>query len=426
MRRSGTIYDHNPDSPKAQVDLEWSERGIRVQVRWTELDDYHASWFLRNSFQGLPHAVTPVPKQLQFEDNAGSLLLVGCRVDGYTVNDLGGSGWLIVSYAVLGVDRDDLDFQEIVGVRSAISGLQEWIGVGSVEQNYDVDSRTMTITAESAAAIPVRSGVAFVPSWRDERLVGESGVSVVDVMHIETAAESPQTWEKLTELHGAVRDLLCFSRDRKEVVSTAQVMHADDPVTSVAGVEHGRQWRSVVSSFGEEAPPAPRRPMAHLIQFDEIGIGGLNDWFQIRADFDRALSPLVADRFLKGAPFGTHLAQIGPGLEALGYLLFRLDDQLSENGSNQTLQKRLERILQDVGAALPFDGPTWATSMVGAYNGIKHANRQLPGDLDLGNRWRESVVVVRAWVACRLGIDPAVVRRRLELDPAAGRILERS
>jgi hypothetical protein len=425
-RRSGTIYDDNSDSPKAQVDLEWSDRGIRLQVRWTELDDYHASWFIRDIFQGLPFANAPLPKQLLFEDNSGCVLLVGCKADGHSGNQSGGTGWLTVSYAVLGVDRDDLDFDKVVGVRSTISGLREWIGVGSVQQNYDVEARTMTVTAKAAAAIYVRSGASFVPGWREGGLVGESGVSLADVMHIETTTESPQTWEDLTEQHGAVRDLLSFSRDRKEVVSTAQVMHADDHLTSVAGTEHASQWRTVVSSFDEVAPPSPRRPMPHLIPFDEIGIAGLNDWFHIRSDFDRALNPLIVDRFLRGAPFGTHLTQVGPGLEALGYLLFRLDDKKSEKGADQSLQNRLERILKDVGAALPFDGPTWATSMKEAYNGIKHANRHLPGDLDVGNRWRESVVVVRAWVACRLGIDPALVRRRLELDPAAGRIVQRS
>ena len=68
----------------------------------------------------------------------------------------------------------------------------------------------------------------------------------------------------------------------------------------------------------------------------------------------------------------------------------------------------------------------WAKEMTRAYNGIKHANRDLPEELDLLNRWMESVVVVRAWVARELGVQPEAVKRRLELDPNAARFRARA
>lgn len=57
---------------------------------------------------------------------------------------------------------------------------------------------------------------------------------------------------------------------------------------------------------------------------------------------------------------------------------------------------------------LPFDGATWAPDATDAYNAVKHANKTLPDPVDLANRWRESVLVCRIWLALELQIHPYV------------------
>lgn len=126
---------------------------------------------------------------------------------------------------------------------------------------------------------------------------------------------------------------------------------------------------------------------------------------------------MISDRFLDKVGPVTHLAQVGPGIEALGYLLFRRDKMPNAQAKNSQLKDRLDRILLDVKDALPFDGDDWVSGTVSAYNGIKHANRKLPSELELLNRWRESVLVVRAWVACELGVEHELVKQRLDRDP---------
>ncbi len=82
-----------------------------------------------------------------------------------------------------------------------------------------------------------------------------------------------------------------------------------------------------------------------------------------------------------------------------------------------SLGPRFDRILHDVGDSLPFDGPTWAKTTIEAYNGLKHANREEPDVIDVLNAWRQSVVVVRAWVAIELGVQMKDVKARLAEDP---------
>ncbi len=56
------------------------------------------------------------------------------------------------------------------------------------------------------------------------------------------------------------------------------------------------------------------------------------------------------------------------------------------------------------------------TRTVEAYNGLKHANRTMPEDVDVMHSWAESVMVMRAWVALRLGVPEATVKARLKDD----------
>ncbi len=81
------------------------------------------------------------------------------------------------------------------------------------------------------------------------------------------------------------------------------------------------------------------------------------------------------------------------------------------------LKARFDRILEDVGDTLPFDGPAWAKRTADVYNGLKHANRVAPDPVDVLNAWRESVMVVRAWVAVDLGVSIEDVKQRLAEDP---------
>jgi hypothetical protein len=87
--------------------------------------------------------------------------------------------------------------------------------------------------------------------------------------------------------------------------------------------------------------------------------------------------------------------------------------------ARKTLRQRLNRILEDIRDVVPFDGVDWVGGTVEAYNGLKHANRSLPNDLDLINRWQESVLALRLWTAVELGVAPDALAQRARDDEQA-------
>jgi hypothetical protein len=189
----------------------------------------------------------------------------------------------------------------------------------------------------------------------------------------------------------------------------------DDPLRKLDGEEHGDQWRAVVVPDDDrKQPPVGYRP--HLIEYQDLGSAGIAHWINLRNEFARALDPVITGMDLD-ATANTLLAHTGPGLEALGYLLMLRDGASQNRAAGATLRERLERVLVDIDEAIPFDGATWASKTAETYNGLKHANRRAPEEVDVANAWRECVLAIRAWVALELGVSPEQVTSRLKNDP---------
>ncbi|WP_434513224.1 hypothetical protein ABUV18_03066 (plasmid) [Clavibacter nebraskensis] len=419
-RRTGNLIDFDPGTPAVSVVLERTEQGINIEIPWLTSDDYYASWFLRDTLLAPDEDPKPIPRRLTFTDSHGSLQLVDCWPRGYHSNFISGSGHMWAKYVVMGI-RDDKDFLQINGARSTISGLREWLHVSSLSQSVDPDLRRLTVTGQPADEITVGPNLTLVPTWGTERPTGEDFIVIRDLVACESHSPTPGDWNKLTDTHLGIRDLLTLSRLRPEIALVTAVSRDDDPLTTLDGEEHGQQWRDVI--MGKYQPPLPPitgyRPF--LIEYQEIGgPAGIAKWLTLRNDFSRALDPVLSDCYLMHTPAVTHLAQVGPGLEALGYLLLKDRDGLTvTQASRASLRARLDRIGSVVSSVLPFDANKWAEEMTNAYNAIKHANRALPSELDLLNRWTESVVVVRAWVALELGVDATKLKQRLDDDPTA-------
>ncbi len=398
--------------------LERTSDGITVDIRWTKFDSPYATWFVDADMRG-PDAPPKVgvPGRLLFSDDHGSLLLVGCWANGYHINlggQGGGSGQIAANYAVLDV-RKDVDYRRIDALRGQISGLRSWLGVSSIERHHEWGPKnSATITARSADPIKVggEPALTFIPTWNLNP--EEDSLSVTNEVVCETVAGTSASWQGLNQKHLAIRDLLALSQWRPEVARIDWVQRADDPYVSHTG-EELPMWKAVVSADVDEAPP-PARFRRHLIVFEEIGIPGMDRWLQLRDEFARALDPVISTLYLTNVNPITTLAQTGPGIEALGYLLMRRDGVTKKIASEAPLRARLDRILTDVGMVLPFDGPEWAAGTVTTYNSLKHANRAAPSSIDMINRWRETVLVMRAWVALEIGTPPDALADRLRQD----------
>lgn len=424
-RRTGDFFDSYDDTPEVKVTLERTESRIGVTVAWSSPDVPYAAWFLNQSrlFIGRNEELEPkpAPKRIVFRDSHGDVLLIRCWPRGYHASGLGpGSGTLWSRAAIMGVSTD-LEFDRPHGLQTDVSGLREWLGVTSWDEQgigphderpFGVTSReTKTLNAGSHGEITLdfRTGWSVRHEEQGDRRI------LLDILRCTTRSEQPTIWDEHLRLHHAIRDLLVISRWRNESCVEVRALREDDPLTTLDGKQHGEQWREVVVPIDEKTP-APTGYYPHLVQYQDLGEAGITQWVTLRDTFSRALDPIISSVELGKITPQTRLAHTGPGLEALGYLLLLRDGRSAREAADARLQARLDRILEDVGTCLPFDGAEWASQTIATYNGLKHANRAQPEQVDVMNSWAKTVVVVRAWVAKELGIPLDVLKTRLTDD----------
>lgn len=433
--RVGDLFDGDADTPSVQVALERSARGVSVTVPWRDRDSPYAEWFLHQlhgkRIDGTQDEPV-IPRRLLFKDGQGHVLLIGCWPGRHQWNLLGaGSGTLWADIAIVG-PHEPLEFDMPHGLETEISGLRRWLEMSSWDETrpYDNDRRCVAFSSKAEPPIELDSSKGITttlqPSWHAKREDEDDRIVLSDIVLCRTHSPQPRPWDEHLRSHQSLRELLVLSSWRAERLSIRRAFREDDPLRTLDGSEHGPQWREAIVPEREHGE-RPSGRVSHLIRYAEIGKReGLLSWLALRDEFARALDPVITSIDLRGATANTLLAHTGPGLEALGYLLFTQRDHMSESDANGTpLRKRLDRILADVADLLPFDGEEWATETVRVYNGLKHANRTEPEPIDVLNAWQRSVLVVRTWVAHELGVPDEDLKNRLAEDPQSNPLVAR-
>lgn len=418
--RVGNLIDFNPNTPEVQGVLKYSEHGIEITVPWSDWNSPYALWFLPNHNVPRDAVDFPFPKRVLFQDNKGSVLLIGCRPGPFSsiLNGVG-SGTLFARAAIIGVDKD-VEFDRPQGLQVDISGLRAWLGKTAWVQEGPAGGSGVILRTQKVPEITIgtyddmqlslRFGQKIEYRDRGDRIVLSTYARCV------SRSNEGRKWEGHLKLHRAVRDLLALSQWCDESFAEVYVLHSDAPRSAVSGKKIGEGWRKVVVPASLQSTSV-KDDLQHLIRFEDLGPEGLLSWIRLRDEFARALDPVISSlRLREGTPH-TLLAHTGPGLEALGYLLMCRDGVKKENAARTAFRGRLKRILQDLGDCLPFDGDAWSESAPVYYNSIKHVNREECADIDILNTWRESILVARAWVAVELGVSKDELKQRLSIDP---------
>ena len=115
------------------------------------------------------------------------------------------------------------------------------------------------------------------------------------------------------------------------------------------------------------------------------------------------------------------VVQSGVALEALGYLI----DTTKNAGVNLNSRKQikfktaLQVVLDDL-TELPFtDAGDWINRANAVYMGSKHPDRPEPDSLTMLNTLQENLLIIRYWIAQRLGVTAKSLRQGLRTDPLA-------
>lgn len=419
--RIGWMIDGDPSTPERTVMLQDTGEQILLTVPFRAYDvsqrDPYERWFGEHVHWGddpqqTKYRYSP-PSSLMFGDSGGPVVLVGCRTLGMSTNMAVGDGRIIADFAVFGARHRDYD--RVNGIRSEMPALSQWLGIRSVTTSTKVDDRNrlVSLTAEfkSPPAIRVsrRKNLTLQPSWTWNPSDASSVHTAHDELFVETSSKRPYEWYEHLEPHLALRDLVAIASWRPVGFRRLHVLR-------VTADDAREPWREV-RTYRVPQHAGDMGYLRFLFDYGDVGTAGLRTWLDLRRSYARALVPLATLVAVDGGYINDRILQLGVILEALGCQLevergaARFDGrgQLSFNGA-------LESVLADTPVHGLADVAGWRKWVRKSYIGVKHPDKPIPDMGTLVAVYRSTLLVLRCWVAGRLGVPDEVLARSVETD----------
>lgn len=419
--RVGWLFDGDKDTPHQAVMLE--DRGDRVTLS-IPLQGFHAGpygrWFSAGvRFDDDPdlskHLYSP-PRTLMFQDTDGPVVLLGCRFDKWRSSGVG-VGQIVPTWIVFGARH--LRYGCINGMRSEIPGFSAWVGATSrkIAPITDADARVrrleIALDAPAPTRLAPRLNLTMVPSWRTSYANNRRTFSVHDIVWLETRVKRPITVEDHINLHGAIRDLVALSAWENFGFAATHVNRDDDPVQLLD--KESARWcpaRSYLLTPHDDWSEQPR----FLFTFNDIGLTGIRRWLRLRKQFSAPIGALIALLDSPGTYVESRILQAGAALEHLGY---QLAVEAGLNPKSQVnFNSAVDHVLNDTKVDPLSDLADWKKRVNACYMGTKHPDRPKQDLLTLAQTHAQTLLVLRAWVAGRLGAPADKLEVRLANEQA--------
>lgn len=420
------LIDGDPETSGAVVMLRDTGNAIEATFPIAGMVDSGGSydrWWSRGVTYGddPDYSYSPPSVMLLYDDN-GSVVLIGCRATEWKRTLNAGRGVIVADFAVIG--GESLDYGKINGMRTASPAYSQWMGGSSISVNRDVDqsdrlqSLTLSLKRVEDFQVSQRFSLSARWDWRVMPVLG--GYDVRESLVFQTVVEDPREWSAHLNLHLAVLDLISIAAWKNCAFSEIYVNRRDDPEKALAGNILGVRWAEVMSRVlpGDDVSDCGKN---FLFTYNDASSGVIDIWFQLKMDYGRALDYLL--RILRsGHTWSPQSAVISSiALEQLGYLIEDHDNSRShlDNRGQLHFKDALGVILDDM-EAIPIgcdDVEGWKERCRNVYMGAKHADREEADHLTMLDTLRENLLVLRYWIAQRLGVSGDVLERNLARDP---------
>lgn len=421
--RIGWLYDDNEATPHVAVMLQNTGDQFIMSVPFRDMGSQHGRWFGQGiNYGDDPHRTKfeyEPPRQLMFQDPGGQVVLVGCRPDGFdTTAFSAGVGRIVPNFLVLGARN--LNYHRLNGLRSEIPWLSNWAGITSRKQSFKPEQGRvdrLELTMESPPAVKLDRTLNFMmrPTWSADSPDEEGVAATRDIVELETTISRPRPWEEHLAPHLRIRELLVVSGWHRFGFTRISVNRTDDPERALSGKIFGERW-SVALTHRLPKHHSREQPPRFLFTYNDIGAAGIRHWLRMSASFERAIQPLI---FVADNPgsLRSQILQTGIAFEALSHQLGVEDGKPRKHQVN--FKPALERVLADLTFNPLQDSDDWKTRCHESYMGVKHPDRETPHPLVLANTLRDNLLVLRFWIAGRLGVKRTALEQRLKLDPVA-------
>ena len=424
-RHLGWLYDQSDDTPHHAAVLQRDGQKVSLRVPLAEpVNEVYRRWFGGRIRYGDDPARSRYtyhpPTVLWFDGQWGTATLVDCYARSWSsILGRAGEGIIDCSMAVIGA-TPGVQYDTVDAVESAVPGLGLWLERDSLDRTVDwgpdglPDRLTVRWSRTASVRLAQRMNLTVHPSFRfDDRVPGDGEVlEGTFVLHSQMAR--PRPWSEHLNLHRAVPSLMTIACWHPWGLEDVRLRRADDPDRSLDGTAMGPGWRSAVVSQLDAVDRPSHRPQ-FLFRFGDVPGSPVTRWLRLQDGFEEPLSRIVRLAHWRRADLVGLVQELGTIVELLGYQI----------GNEQAVRPKAkfetqaERILAQLPDAIRTAVAEWPSEFQTTYTAAKHADRETPQQEAL---WRGVLVtrlLLRLWVATRLGVAPRRLVPAVRIDQDA-------
>lgn len=347
----------------------------------------------------------------------------------------------------------DINHNQIHGMSSELEGFDRWAEQYAISQHLDIkDSPQTTYTYIMKAQIkePILLGSSFnveigsgfiAPSPTEY----STKYTIHNLAKLHTETDDLKPWEEHRQVHQMIQDLLCLAYGYPCTLQIKEILRRDNQdFLPDSGDSNGKfYWHEAFDySFGRTRRFEPRKDIGTiepLFKLSDTSTPAIGEWIDNFSKWSRPTWVAVESIFQPHLAAESRMLLLGSAMEALGYAIWLYDENDGNSDSCGALRCKGERAgclkpgcnrpnavgyFKRVAKSLPWEDlkissdlsvEAWAIEFNRVYKGCKHADNPLPGGLEANKRAREGLLVMRCWLAKKLGVSNEILIKNTQL-----------
>jgi|GEM_PF-4302325 len=427
-RHVGWVCDQDDDTPHQAAVLERNGTSVTLRLPLGEhVDEVYRRWFEG----GARHADDPdrtryayhPPRTLWFDGAWGRAALVDCYARSSLITGGGvGEGVIGCSMAAVGA-AVGTPYDTAHGVESTVPGLGLWLQRTSLEQELTRGEDGLPVELDvrwrrqDSVPLTSRMNLTLRPSFRfDSRVPGDQA-DLRSAFVLNTSLVRSRPWREHVEVHRSVPAMMTIASWHPWTLEELCLRRDDDPIRALDGTARGPAWRRAVVA-GLEPFEAPAFRPQFLFHYADVPGSPISRWFRLRRRYEEPLARLVAVAHWQRADLVGLVQELGTIIELVGYPI----GEERHQSPRTTFAGHAERIVSQLPPSIAKAIDGWPDAARETYIAAKHADHQTPHQQELWRGATAAQLVLRLWIARRLGVSTDRIVRAMRVDRDARRI----
>lgn len=336
---------------------------------------------------------------------------------------------------------ESIDHDQVHGMVSELEGFDRWAEQQSISQEL-IFKEQLGEPPVAVLKAEVRQPTLLGSSFKVQANAGyllpshdpdSTSYTIHNVATLRSETEDLRLWSEHQQIHRMVQDLMCLVYSYPCELTIKEILRTDNQpyFQDNHGSEGKYYWHEAyASNFGRTRHLEPRKQIEDfepLFKLSDTNPADVESWIENFDKWSRPTWIAVESIFQPHLAAESKMLLMGSALEALGYAIWLYEEHDGEMPSGR--KPSAARYFERVAETLPWSelniseeetAKEWSEKFNAVYKGCKHADNDIPGGLEAHYRAKQGLLVIRCWLAKKLGIKDETLIKNIKYLQDAG------